>query len=301
MTERKSICVTGANGFVGTHLVKRLLADGRNVRAFVKDAGSAASLQETGAQVVQGNIKDVDSLAKAFKDVEAVVHLVAITRERKDDNFRTVNKLGARNVVEAMGRAGTKRLVFTSISTAGPNASSAYLRSKWAAEEEIRKSTADWTILRLGLIYGPGGKAIGTMAAMARRLPVIPVFGDGKYQQQPIYVGNVVDCLSKTLGMDETTKQVYDVAGPTALSYNRMMDLIAARVSKKRPKIHLPLALMRPFISLGQKVLPNPLVTIPELDLLIDNPIPDRNRITDVFGIDPLPMEEGLTQTFADH
>src|SRR3989304_7971542 len=300
MKKGELIGVTGASGFVGSHLISGLLKEGYKVRALVRSEEKGGKLKEQGCEVASGDVRDLASLERAFQGVQAVIHLVAITREKGDTNFETVNRLGTKNVCEAMKKSGVSRLVYTSIVRAGPEVKSAYLRSKWAAEQEIRKTELDWTILRCSFIFGAGGNALETLASMIRRLPIVPVLGDGKYKQQPIFVKDVVSCLIKSLEEDKTVRNVYEIGGPEPLEYNQILDAIGEALGKKRRKLHLPLAINRPLIAIGERILPKPLITIPELELLIMDPIPEKNVIKEVFGIDPLPLREVLKKTFKE-
>ncbi len=294
------ILVTGANGFVGRHLIDALLRTGTRIRAFVRSYEKGAELKKKGCELSLGDIKDKESIEKALEEVSCVYHLVGIRRERGRDTFDDVNFMGTKNLVDAMQAKGVGRLIFISIVKVSPDTGSRYLLSKWRAEETIRASKLKYTIFRSTVIYGPGGESFANLADIVRTAPIIPVIGSGRYLMQPLYVKDLVSVLVKTLADDQTINETFEIGGPEAMEFDRVLDEMAQVFGKKRIKLHLPVSLTRPFLALGEKIVPASLLplTNDELDLLLIDTICNPDIVQKRFNISLTPLKDGLKETF---
>lgn len=294
------ILVTGANGFVGRHLIEGLRQKGEVVRAFVRSEEKGRELQGKGCEIALGDIRDKVSIERALEGVSSVYHLIGIRREKGKDTFEDVNYIGTKNLVDAMQVKGVSRLVFISIVKVSPNTNSRYLLSKWKAEEAIRASNLKYTIFRSTVIYGPGGESFTNLANIVMSAPIIPVIGSGRYLMQPLYVKDLVSVLVKTLGDDQAINEQFEIGGPQALEFDRVLDEMARIFGKKRIKLHMPLLLTRPFLSIGEKIVPGSLLplTNDELDLLLIDTVCNPNIVKKRFNITLTPLTDGLKATF---
>ena len=168
------VLVTGAAGFVGHHLVRRLLDDGHQVRCFVHPKTRGGRLEGLPVEITRGDISDPVAVHTAVAGTDAVIHLVAIIIEKGGATFTSVNAEGTRHVVMACQKAGVKRLIHQSANGAAPNASRPYTHSKWLGEEAVRSSGLDYTILRPSVIYGEADQFLNRMAGIARMTPIVP-------------------------------------------------------------------------------------------------------------------------------
>ncbi|MFF1572606.1 NAD(P)H-binding protein [Leifsonia sp. NPDC058292] len=173
------VAITGGTGFVGRHLAERL---GR--------ANAVIISRRTGVA-----IDDVDALTEAFTGCDVVAHCAGINREIGDQTFEHVHVEGTRAVVEAARRAGVKRIVMVSFLRARPDCGSGYHESKWAAEELVRHSGIDHTILKSGMIYGAGDHMINHVTRAVRTLPLFATVGFQERTVRPIPVEDAVDVL----------------------------------------------------------------------------------------------------------
>ena len=153
------VLVTGASGFIGRRVVRRLLHDGHSVRALVRDPERRAMLPDT-AETAQGDVLDPGSLVRACEGVDAVAHLAAVIRESGRLTFQRVNYEGTRNVLEAAEAAGVGRFVFASTIGATSDAALPYLSSRWMAEQDVARSTVESVILRFSAGFGGGRRAV---------------------------------------------------------------------------------------------------------------------------------------------
>lgn len=173
------IAITGGTGFVGGHLAAQL-----------DPADTVVISRRTGVDV--GN---VDALAEAFAGCDVVVHAAGINREIGNQTFQRVHVEGTRAVVEAAKLAGVKRIVMVSFLRARPNCGSGYHETKWAAEEMIRNSGIDHTILKASMMYGHGDHMVDHVSRAVKTWPVFATVGRRERTVRPIPINDFVDVM----------------------------------------------------------------------------------------------------------
>ncbi len=230
--------VTGATGFVGAAVVRTLLARGLTPVCLVRSASKIAhqhpEIDPDRVVAVVGDLSSRETLRNAASQSDAVIHLVGIiiARRLQRQTFRRVHVCGTRNVVDAARDAGIKRFVHMSALGARPDARSAYHRTKWAAEEYVRASDLDWTVLQPSLIHGASGEFMRLMKRFVCGIvpPIIPYFGSGQAKLQPVSVKDVAHCTVESLLRNETMGMTIPLGGPRAYSwielYNAFRTLI---------------------------------------------------------------------------
>jgi len=258
------VLVTGATGFVGRHIVPRLLAEGFGVRALSRTAHPPIP---DGVGVAYGDVTDVPSLRRAMEGVDAVVHLVAIIVERGDRTFTRINHLGTENIVRAMRDAGVSNLVHQSALGVGPGMERfPYLHSKWLGEEAVRAGGFPYTILRAGVIHGPGAGFFKPIVWNLRWLPVFPLPDGGRTRFQPVHIDDLATAVVSSLRGPR--KDTLDVAGPEILTFGDIVRAVMTALGKPRPLVSIPLWMARPF-AWTQSLRKDPLVTSGQLDMVV--------------------------------
>lgn len=233
------IAVTGANGFVGSHLVKFLSRKNVEVLGLVRK-GREEVVRYCGGEPIAVDYFDVDSLTNAFSGVETVFHFVWSFSKQKVDNV----KIGE-NVLNACENANVREIVFNSgfgVDSYGKNvhATDEYFLSKIKVEETIRNSKLNYFIFRPSTIIGGGDKAIPsdelTFPIIENILQnkEINIVGSGKEIFQPIWIGDVCEIYFECLGRYD--KKIIDLVGPISVTYPEYVDLIAREIGKK-PKL----------------------------------------------------------------
>jgi uncharacterized protein YbjT (DUF2867 family) len=287
------ILVTGATGFVGHHVVPALVLAGMPVRCLVRDPGAprARQLAARGAELARGDVTDEASVARAAEGAAAIVHLVAVIREKGRATFPEINYRGTLHVLDAARGARVARVVHLSALGADPAAPYPYLRSKGLAAEAVRQSGLAYTILRPSVIFGEGDAFVRLLAALVKALPAVPIVGSGKAELQPIWVGDVASAVVRALEDDATVGQSYDLGGPGRLAYEQIVDLLIASLGVRRIKVHLPVRLVRPVASLLDRVLPVPPVTPGLLSLLAVPNVTEHSATETLAGRPPRPLD----------
>ena len=173
-------------------------------------------------------------------------------------------------------------------------ARSRYHQTKWAAEEAVRDSAPSWTIFRPSIIYGRGDEFVSMLAGMVRRLPVVPVIGDGTQHVQPIPVEQVAAGFARSIDTPAAVKHTLEAGGPDVVSMVQLLDEIGAALGRRRVlKAHVPLGLIRPLSRLFHR-LPSFPVTPDQLRMLAENNTCDSTPFFTTLGLTPVPLRAGL-------
>src|SRR5512146_293802 len=221
-----NIFLTGGTGFVGSHLLARLKAEGHHIRVLARNA-AARGAGERQVEVIPGDVVANTGLEYGMEDADAVIHLVGIILQSRGASFERVHYEGTRHVVSAARRAGVKRLVQMSALGARPDGVSGYQTSKWRAEEEVRHSGIAYVILRPSIIFGPRDGFVSQMVQVMRTSPLVrPVVGHGRYPFRPIFIDDVVDCFAQSLTSDMALNRTIDLVGPEELTLDQMLAAI---------------------------------------------------------------------------
>jgi uncharacterized protein YbjT (DUF2867 family) len=291
------VYLTGATGFVGRHMLERLLAEGHAVRAAVRglpgqNSRLVAHTQHLGRkddfQWVHGDIVEGTRLDEGMQGCDAVIHLVGIIVEKGTNTFERVHHLGTRNVVEAAKRAGIKRFVQMSALGVRANGVAPYQTTKWKGEEEVRQSGIPFCILRPSLIFGEGDGFVTQMMATMRSAPLLrPVPGDGTPKFRPIAVEDVTTCFLRALTYEAATNQTVDLGGADELTLNEVLEEIARCAGVRKPAVHIPMPLMMAGATVAQKLLKNPPVTVDQLRMLREGSTCDIGPMKRIFGVNP--------------
>ena len=283
------IFVTGATGFVGRHVVPCLMESGHAVRILARGPVRQHLLPE-GVEVSYASLTDQDGLEAALSGVDAVVHLVAIIRERGAATFDTVNHLGTARLAKAALSAGVSRFVLMGAIGAVDDPRFLYLQSKWRGEQALIQSGVPYTILRGSIIFGEGDEFINTLGGLVRVFPLVPVIGGGNVRFQAIHVEDVAHSIARTLELDETKNRTIEIGGPEHITYDGILDAIAETYGCRRWKLHLPIGLMRPVVKLMEKLLPHPPATSQQLSMLEFDNIAETDAVSKEFGFSPRPL-----------
>ena len=281
--------VTGATGFVGREVVKALLARGVEVRCFVRTPGSESVLGGN-LDVHYGDVLDPAALRAAFYDVDVVVHLVAIIRERGSLTLDGINHRGTANVVEAAAGAGVGHFIHQSALGARDDPSYAYLYSKWQGEQAVIGSGLPYTILRPSIIFGPGDEFVNLLASLAKAFPIVPIPGTGRNRFQPLAVDEMARCLAETPGREDLIGKVIELGGPEHLPLDDLVRTIARTCGVRRLRVHVPLRFMRPAIRAMAALTGRALATQDQLRSMAIPNVAGLNTVEETFGFRPRPV-----------
>lgn len=289
------VFLTGATGFVGSRLLHDLLEKGYEVRCLVREGAQGKLTLKERVEIAFGDITDPERLRGKLQGCQTVIHLVGIIREvpKKGITFERLHYQGTRNIMEAAKEQGISRFLYMSALGVRPGARSRYHKTKFMAEEDIRKSRLTFTIFRPSVIFGPHDEFVNLLARMVRRLPFFPVIGDGQYKLQPVSLENVSQGFVRALEVKESQGKTYEVAGPEKLEYNRILDIIGELMGKRVRKVHLPVSIIKPMVTVLEGFPSFPL-TREQLIMLLEDNISDEMVFFQELGITPIPFREGI-------
>ncbi len=287
------IALTGATGFVGGGVLTRLLRRGHDVKVLVRNTDRAARLRDFGGvELVPGGLDDEAAVRSLVGGAEAVVHLVGIIAEAKGQTYQRVHVDATARLASAATAAGVRRFVHMSaLGARSDAAATAYLRSKAAGEDAVRRSGLAHTILRPAIIAGPGNVPLKLMCDVLRLAPVLPVVGNGRYRMQPVWLDDVAEVFAVALERPDLVG-TFDIAGPEQLTWHEMMDRLEAALGVRRPRIGVPLPLVRLGAMAGDLAPGLAPITSEQMQMLLEGATTEANAIESRFGIRPRPFGE---------
>ena len=274
----QTVFVTGATGFVGRAVVRELLAKGLRpvclVRSTEKLRAQHPEVDPERFTPIVGSLKDRGALREAADVSQAAIHLagIIIARPLRGQTFAAIHMRGTANVVDAVQQAGIRRYVHMSALGARPEARSAYHRTKWTAEEYVRRSGLDWTIFRPSLIHGPDGEFMRLMKRFMCGFvpPVIPYFGSGQAKVQPVSVKDVAYCFVQSLLDPATIGRVFPLGGAKAYTWIELYNACRALMPGAKhwkPIVSQPVPLAKLTAILGQPIMGLAETVVPSLGL----------------------------------
>ena len=305
------LLLTGATGLIGSAVLRRLVAEGAEVRCLVRDPRRLGA-QRVRVQIALGDLTDPPSFRNALRGVHTVVHLAASIRAQQGGSIEELNGIATWRMVEAAERLGAERFVFFSSLGASTHQRARSLRAKALAEQAVREARLQSTVFAPSIVYAPGDPWLTLLERLAL-LPVVPLSGRGRALYQPIWAEDVAGCVIAALGetdgegrhgagiagatpSGETTNGVsparLELAGPETLSYNDIVRLVLRSLGRRRPLLHVP----TPMVSRALRLLeattgPRAFATWDEAELMEISMVSSRGAAdAERLSVKPEPM-----------
>jgi NADH dehydrogenase len=241
--------VFGGSGFIGRHVVRALAREGWRVRAAVRRPDLAGFLRPLGAvgqiEAVQANLRYPESVKAALEGADAAVNAAGVKRQSGRQTYQAVHVLGAGEIARAASAAGVRALVHISGIGADAASRNPYIASKGLGEAATREAFPGAIVLRPSVVFGPEDDFLNRFAALARVLPVLPLFGGGAAKLQPVYVGDVALALAHALDGAAVTGKTYELGGPEVMTLREAIERTLSVIERRRPLLPLPFALSR--------------------------------------------------------
>jgi nucleoside-diphosphate-sugar epimerase len=313
------VLVTGATGFTGGHLTRTLAGAGYTVRALVRTPDSAASLKADGVELVKGDLRDPDAVARAVEGVEVVYNIAAIYRQAgvPEQVYRAVNADAVFGLVEQSARAGVRRVVHCSTvgvhgdiqhppaaEDAPLNPGDVYQRTKLEGERRAAQAAerfgVEVAIARPSGIYGPGDRRLLKLFRTAVRR--FPILGNGEIYYHLTYVDDLVEGFRLCGEHPAAANRTYILAGGEVTTLNTLVATIATAAGVRPQSMHLP---VWPFWLAGAlcESICVPLRLEPPIyrrrvDFFTKSRAFDITRARTEIGYEPkVPLREGITRT----
>jgi len=290
------VAITGGTGFVGRNLARSLVASGHEVVLVARgsDRRDESIRRLRGATLFSTSVTEADELCEAFRGCDAVAHCAGINRQIGRQTYRRIHIEGTRNVVNAARRAGVKKIVMLSFLRARPACRSGYHESKWAAEEILRTSGLDYTVVKAGVIYGKGDHMLDHLSHAFYTFPFFALVGLRDKQIRPLAVRDLVRVLESGLFAGQLSRRTVAVVGPEELPLATAVRRVAAVVGKKPFFVRAPLAFHYVLAWAFERLMRTPLVGLAQVRILSEG-------VVEPAGAwDKLPVDLTPTTPFSD-
>jgi NADH dehydrogenase len=291
-----SILVTGGTGFIGQALVRHLTDAGHHVRVLIRASLQSPNLPlSLPVEVAISGLNDPRGLRAAMVGIDSVYHLAGAEWRGAYASLMEIDIQGTQNVVAAAADAKVRRLFF--VSHLGADRASAYpvLKAKAIAEEYIRRSGIDYTILRTAIVFGRND---GFTTGIAQLLATVPrvflVPGDGESLLQPLWVEDLATCMTWALADPRTYNQMLEIGGPEYLTFNQVVQTIINVLGVQRNLIHLRQPYLRAITVFLENLLPAMPVSVYWLDYLATNRASSLDAIPRLFNLMPSRLSQRL-------
>lgn len=280
------IAITGATGFVGSHLSTRLVSEGHEVVRLARRSRDGED------DIVVNRLVDVDQLTEAFRGCRAVAHCAGINRQIGDQTYARVHVQGTQNVVEAAKRAGVEKIVLMSFLRARENCGSPYHESKWAAEEIVRNSELDYTVLKAGVIYGRGDHMLDHLSHALHTFPIFGLVGLKERSIRPLAIEDLVHVMRAALVDRRLKRQTVAVVGPEEFYLSEAVRRVAEVVGKQPLMFPLPVFCHELMARIFERTMRIPLTSKAQIRILAEGVVEPGSPVV------PLPYDLVPTRRF---
>ena len=235
-SEGATIVVTGALSFTGKYTTRVLLQRGYQVRTLTFHPNRENPFGDQ-VRVFPYNFNEPDKLRASLRGASALINTYWVRFPHGSSTFETAVQ-NTRVLIAAARDAGVKRIVHVSIANPSLDSPLGYYKGKARLEQAVRDSCLSYAILRPAVLFGREGILINNIAWFLRRFPVFGIPGDGRYQLQPIYVGDMADLIFEAVERREN--YVLDAVGPEIFTFEELVKLIGRAIKRPVRILHLP-------------------------------------------------------------
>jgi len=313
------VLVTGASGFVGSHVAERLAADGHTLRLLLRRSSKLDFLAGLAFERADGDLRDRDALARATAGVDTVVHLGGLTAALTEAEYQAVNAVGTAALVWAARSAGVRRFVYvSSLAAQGPSPDgdrgqpavprpiSSYGRSKLGGEYAVLAGQGDMSVavVRPPIVYGPRDHALMPFYRLAK-LGVLPLYGSGRHELSTVHARDAAAAIAQAALAEGPNGSIYTIADGAPHTWRDLVEAFGLALGRRPRLLSTP-----PFLysvagfgaGLAAKLARRPLPLSPEEVESMRQPywVCDYERIEAELGWQPtLDLVAGMAQTLA--
>jgi uncharacterized protein YbjT (DUF2867 family) len=297
------VAIFGGTGFLGGYLVDELLRQTHEPVLLVRPGSESKLRQPERCVTVGGDVTDPGSVRRTLEGCEAAIYAIGILREfpRKGITFEQLQFHGARRAIDAADELGVRRFLLVSANGARENGTP-YQRTKFQAEQHLRSSTLDYTILRPSILFGdPRGRMefCTRLRDQMIRLPLpAPLFYEGLlplnaggFALSPIHVTDVARIMIQSLAMPAAVGQTFTLCGPQAIEWRAIIHLIARACGTSKLTVPVPAFYIKTLATLLESYEFFP-ITRDQLTMLLEGNTGDSSAVYKRFDVDPIRFTE---------
>jgi len=304
---REGILVTGANGHLGTRLIRSLAdrgPDTASVRALVRSERAANVLRDLPEscrpEICIARYDDAEALEAAASGCDRIVHLVGILKETRNARYLDAHEAACSALARAAERAGARRIVYLSILGADPEAENACLASKGRAERILLECRVPVTVLQVPMVLGPGEIAAFALRSKIRA-SLVPLVRGGAALEQPIDAEDVMRAIQNSLAEETDDDAVLELAGPESLSHRELVRRAAKLIARSPRFLTVPLAVVSLFARLAERYSDDPPLTPAMLGVLERDDQIDPSPCCARLGLTLTPLDETLRRCLQEN
>jgi NADH dehydrogenase len=289
------ILLTGATGTVGSALLRRLIADGKQVRCLVRDPRRLGP-ERVRVQIALGDLSNPASFRHALRGVDTVVHLAAAIRDQETASIEELNAVATLRLLRASERVGVKRFLFFSTLGATLHSPARFFRAKALAQQAVQAAALETYVFAPSIVYTPGDHWLRLLERLSW-LPAMPVSGRGQALYQPIWADDAAAAAMAVLEGRGNGADPIELAGPETLSHDQIVKTVLRSLGRRRRLVHVPVPVVRAGLkALGTAVGTSSAFATWEEAELMEIPMTSSKGTADAeaLGVSPLRMSAVL-------
>ncbi|UOA21321.1 NAD(P)H azoreductase (plasmid) [Sulfitobacter indolifex] len=267
----KLITVFGGTGFLGSRVVRHLLRDGHRVRIAARHPTSDPELSDSGrAETARADLFKPKTLSAALNGADGVVNATSLYVEKGDLTYHAVHVDAAARLATLANRAGIRSFVQLSGIGSDPDAENSYIRARGRGETAVQAALPSATVIRPAVMFGDSDALLGTIQAVARSLPVYPLFGAGGTLLQPAWAQDVARAIGKLL-VSDSGAPCYELVGADTLTYCELVEEVARASGLRTHPIPVPFPIWKRLATIAERLPGAPLTRAQVALMQIDN------------------------------
>lgn len=290
------ILVTGGTGFIGSALIRNLAQLDLPVRLLLRPSKSSPKIPKgVSLEVAVSSLNDERSLRSAMHDIDIIFHLAGTERAGSRADLNGVDIGGTQMLCSVASQSGVKRIIY--LSHLGADRASAFpvMKAKAIAEGLIQKSGVDYTIFRASAVFGPGDQFTTRIADLIRINPFFFFMpGDGLVNLQPLWVEDLVTCMTWSMEEMKTTNQVIPIGGCEYLTFRQVVEMIMSAMRKRRWIVDVPPVYLRFLNLMSEQLFHHFPISIYWLDYLAADHTTALDTLPRLFGLMPARLSQML-------
>ncbi len=293
----KDIFITGATGFLGQSVCRKLINEGFRITALTR----YPQLLPEEVECIRGDITEISEWKHRIQKADVIINIIGIIREfpSKSVTFRKLHVDAVKELLRSAGSWGTERFIHISANGIDEEITE-YQKTKLEAEELIKSSSLTYTIIRPSLVYGKEDKFINMLADSMRLAPFFPLFGKGDYPLQPVSVNEIADIVTGSLTSAKSFNRIFTACGKKQLTYRELLKLIMRITGRKRLLIPVPEVLVLFMAKLLGRFSVFPL-TADQFRMLKQGNICNSRSVFEELNIEERDLESELASYLQQH